>query len=91
MARQPAVAHEAILRRQDDGETWVPDAVLAVAFAPTWSATTHPIEDSSPTTDHIRPNPELIVISCVVTQNPTAPNFGGILHLEERLRWLRDS
>jgi hypothetical protein len=85
--RLPARAVEAIIRRQDDGETWTPDAVLPSKFDRRYTVTQHPVESGLSVTDHVQPQPATIRLTCVVTETP-ATGSGGPVRVRDRLAWL---
>ena len=91
MSQIPKRPHEAFLVRQVDRAVWEADAVLKIDLDPRYTTTNHPIEDGATVTDHVQTNPEVVVITCVVTENPPAPAVGGPVHLREQVQFLRDT
>lgn len=91
--RAPKREHEAILVRQDDGSDWSPDTVVAVNVSKVWTVTDHPVEDGVVVSDHVQRQPDTVVISCVVTENPTKIGsvVGGPVHLQQKLAWLQET
>lgn len=92
-SRFPNREHAAYLRRQDDGETWRPDAVISVDLSPSWSITDHPVEDGVTVSDHIQRQPQSITIVCIVTENipDDGGALGGVSHLREQTEWLLET
>lgn len=88
--RQPAVAHAAILVRQDDSATWTPDTVVSIQLSPSWQITDHPVEQGVSVSDHIRRQPAAMTITCIVTETPTT-GTGGAAHVREKLAWLLET
>lgn len=91
--REPRRDHAAVLVRQDDGATWSPDVVVAVNVSESWQVTDHPVEDGVVVSDHVQQQPATIVLSCVLTENPTrvGSRTGGRAHLQDGIAWLRDT
>ncbi len=85
--------HMAYLRRQSDGETWRPDAVVRFSAPRTLSVTTHPVEEGVTVADHVQRQPTRISIECVLTENPVGVGgaTGGRVHVKELLDWLRET
>jgi len=91
--RAPNRDHEAVLVRQSDGSTWRPDVVVQVTPTYAWSLTDHPVEQGVVVSDHVQRQPTGVVISCVLTENPTriGSHTGGPRHLQELVRWLHET
>lgn len=89
--RLPKRPIAAFLRRQRDGATWKPDAVREVRYDLQWTVTDHPVERGLSVTDHVQAQPQSITITCVISENPTAPAEGGRVHLRKMLAWLRET
>lgn len=89
----PRREHEAVLVRQDDSSTWAPDVVVAVNVSNEWAVTAHPVEAGVVVSDHVQPQPAEVVITCVVTENPTkvGGKVGGPVALQQSIQWLRDT
>lgn len=81
----------AFLRRQDDGQTWVPDAVLNVKIDARWKATDHPVESGLSVSDHVQSVPQTVVLTCVVTETPGGLTTGGRTRIRKALAWLRET
>lgn len=88
--RLPARTIEAILRRQDDGETWTPDSVTEVQVDRRYSVTQHPVESGLAVVDHVQPQPGTVTLTCVVTETP-ATGQGGPVRVRERLAWINQT
>lgn len=91
--RAPKRDHEAVLVRQSDGATWSPDVVVQVTPTYAWTVTDHPVEQGVVVSDHVQRQPTSVVISCVITENPTrvGSHTGGPVHLQRLVQWLHDT
>lgn len=83
----------ALLVRQDDDQTWIPDAVTSISFAPSWTVTDHPVETGAAVSDHVQKQPETITLTCIITENPVKIGgvIGGRIRLRALTQFLRDT